>query len=298
MKLIISEKQLELILSKESDISEQESSPAAGTSGTQSGGEGYPSVGKWESGAVRGPGNQIGVTKWSDVVGSILKRGKGNPLKEQSAVMSQFYDKNYEDWARKNPHEATQLVALGAAFLPVIGPYLGGAIALADAKRYYDEGDTKNAGLVGMFALLPGFISIVSKIPFIKLLGAKGMSALAAKFSKGAKITNPNEIKVLDGIAKNRQLIQKELDKWTKEMSIRAAKNKVKNQIIKQNLKKGTLNIGGALLGYGAAGGLYNYGYDKIYGEEEMAKLRAEEEANLRELDKIIAAEKLKNQKK
>jgi len=58
--------------------------PSAGTSSQQSGGQGYPEVGKWESGVERGAGNQVGVTKWSDVVGSKLVRGKGNPLKEQS----------------------------------------------------------------------------------------------------------------------------------------------------------------------------------------------------------------------
>ena len=54
--------------------------PSAGTSDKQAGGQGYPDVGKWESGATRGPGNQISVTKWSDVVGSSLTRGKANPL--------------------------------------------------------------------------------------------------------------------------------------------------------------------------------------------------------------------------
>ena len=59
------------------------STPEAGTSDKQGGGQGYPSVTKWESGASRGPANQIGVTKWSDVVGSKLQRGKANPLTEQ-----------------------------------------------------------------------------------------------------------------------------------------------------------------------------------------------------------------------
>lgn len=86
MKISLNEKQLKYLISKE--IKEQPESttggspePAAGTSAKQSGGEGYPQVGKWESGATRGPGNQIGITKWSDVVGSSLKRSKGNPLK-------------------------------------------------------------------------------------------------------------------------------------------------------------------------------------------------------------------------
>lgn len=85
MEYIITEKQLKLILSNEvknQEIDEQsEAEPTAGTSSTQSGGQGYPSVGKWESGLTRGPANQIGVTKWSDIVGSTLKRSKANQLK-------------------------------------------------------------------------------------------------------------------------------------------------------------------------------------------------------------------------
>lgn len=91
MKLGLTEKQINLIISQISEnqeIGEEEVDPAAaapdaGTSDAQAGGKGYPEVGKWESGATRGPGNQIGITKWADVVGATLKRGKGNPLKEQ-----------------------------------------------------------------------------------------------------------------------------------------------------------------------------------------------------------------------
>lgn len=89
MKVMISEKQLKHIVSKKvenQEIKEDEVDPAAaqpdtGTSSTQSGGQGYPETGKWESGATRGPANQVGVTKWSDVVGSTLKRDKANQLK-------------------------------------------------------------------------------------------------------------------------------------------------------------------------------------------------------------------------
>jgi hypothetical protein len=75
MKIEITEKQLHLILSTQKAIDEQET-----TSTSQSGG-GYPEVGKWESGVVRGPANQITNTKWSDTVGSQLKRSQGNKLK-------------------------------------------------------------------------------------------------------------------------------------------------------------------------------------------------------------------------
>lgn len=88
MKIQITEKQLHLILSTKKAIDEEETAPTTnevptgtGTSTNQGGGTGYPEVGKWESGVSRGPANQIGNTKWSDTVGSQLKRGKANPLK-------------------------------------------------------------------------------------------------------------------------------------------------------------------------------------------------------------------------
>jgi len=87
MKIIVTERQYKLLLGqpKYQEIEEQGDDPAAAqpTAGTGSAGskEGYPEVGKWESGVTRGPANQVGVTKWSDIVGSTLKRGKANPLK-------------------------------------------------------------------------------------------------------------------------------------------------------------------------------------------------------------------------
>ena len=80
MKIQISEKQYNLLLGHINKPEQIEEQPTSDTSGA-SGGQGYPEVGKWESGIVRGPSNQIGVTKWSDIVGSTLKRGKSNPLK-------------------------------------------------------------------------------------------------------------------------------------------------------------------------------------------------------------------------
>jgi hypothetical protein len=89
MKLALTEKQYNDLLTVMSKIQlgEQSDPPAAepekGTSDKQAGGQGYPAVGKWESGVTRGPANQVGVTKWADVVGAKLTRSKGNQLKEQ-----------------------------------------------------------------------------------------------------------------------------------------------------------------------------------------------------------------------
>jgi hypothetical protein len=94
MRLVITEKQLRGIIKsgevKEQDAttppsspdtsSEPSSTPSTGDGETGGGGSGYPSVTKWESGVTRGAGNQVGITKWSDVVGNTINRGKSNPL--------------------------------------------------------------------------------------------------------------------------------------------------------------------------------------------------------------------------
>ncbi len=88
MKFQFTEEQFNRIIkevTENQEVKEQEEVPKAepekGTSATQSGGDGYPEVGKWETGITRGPANQVGVTKWADIVGVNLKRGKANKLK-------------------------------------------------------------------------------------------------------------------------------------------------------------------------------------------------------------------------
>ena len=84
MKIIISEKQYKKLIKS---IDEQDTA----TSTPSSGGQGYPEVGKWESGVTRGPANQVGITKWADVVGSKLNRGKANQLKENEYTKEVLY---------------------------------------------------------------------------------------------------------------------------------------------------------------------------------------------------------------
>jgi hypothetical protein len=66
------------INSHDSEIGEQDA--AAGGASTGGGGTKppYPTVTKWETGVVRGPANQIALSKWSDIVK--LNRGKANTL--------------------------------------------------------------------------------------------------------------------------------------------------------------------------------------------------------------------------
>jgi len=59
------------------ELDEQDAPPATGGAAT-GGGSKYPTVTKWESGVTRGPANQIGLTKWRDIVK--VTRGKANTL--------------------------------------------------------------------------------------------------------------------------------------------------------------------------------------------------------------------------
>ena len=62
---------------QDGELDEQDAAAAGATSGG-GGGTKYPTVTKWESGVTRGPANQIGLTKWRDVVK--INRGKANTL--------------------------------------------------------------------------------------------------------------------------------------------------------------------------------------------------------------------------
>ena len=302
---MLSEKQLNFLIKQSVNerltVQEQDASsdptaaqPTAGTSTNQSGGQGYPEVGKWESGIERGSGNQISVTKWSDVVGSKLTRGHGNPLKEQNDLA---FDRRYGTYdaavksnrenrelvnsiINMNPHTRNTILSIAALAIPV--PFLNVAISTGimayDAKQYYDEGDTKTAGLMLMFSLLPVVGPTIGKaIPGIAKLGTSGMSSLAAKVRIGSKALNPTEIEVLEGIAKNRQLIQAEIQKSAKEISIKAARKQAQNKIVKTNITKGAYKTGKVIGGYTAAG----VAYDKTYDAVERSK----EEENLRKLN-------------
>lgn len=62
------------------EIGEQDAASAPAGGGGDGGGDKplYPTITKWESGVTRGPANQIGLTKWSDIVK--VTRGKANTL--------------------------------------------------------------------------------------------------------------------------------------------------------------------------------------------------------------------------
>lgn len=293
MQLVITEKQLKRLRSQivtDQSVIEQESDPSAAApeSGVSSDGEKKTGATKWESGVTRGKANPIG----SDGVWvSGVTRGKANPLSEQNdlafdrrygtaAAAEKSNRENRElvqgvvDFYKKYNHEVNTVLAIGALFIPFVGPAvaagISGGIGLMDAAQYYKEGDTKMAGMVGMFAILPGVGAVVSKIPGVKTLGAKGMAALAKKLTLGSKITNPTEIEVVTQIAKYKDLIKAEMGKIGKDATIAAARKGVQRNIVKKNVANKAAGIGGSVIGYGGLGVAYSMGYDKLTGKPKQ----------------------------
>lgn len=66
------------LTSDKEEFGEQDSAAGGGSAGGGGSSTGYPTVTKWESGVTRGPANQIGLTKWKDIVK--INRGKANTL--------------------------------------------------------------------------------------------------------------------------------------------------------------------------------------------------------------------------
>jgi hypothetical protein len=146
---------------------------------------------------------------------------------------------NPEDTRKMN-----QILQIATAFIPVVGPFISAGIGLADAYSYHKQGDTKTAALVAAFSLLPA----VGSIPAVKQLGARGMSALAEKISRGAAITDATELAVVNGISTNLAVIQRGLSSQVRALAqqgvARTTNNTLKSQLTKL-AKDGVKEIGG-----------------------------------------------------
>lgn len=278
----LTEKQYKHILSKLSEQSEAEpvsATPEAGTSSTQAGGTGYPEVGKWESGVTRGPANQVGVTKWSDVVGSKLTRSKANQLKEQMASI--YAGSNLEK--PKGPTkitathgELTLLSLIGLIPHPVT-LFSSALIMLIDAKKYEEEGDQKTANLMYIFAAL-GAYSGVMKIPGIKNLGVKVMSQIGEKVSKGWKLL-PTESEVVKKVIENKDMIVQQLNKLkqskvvqkTGEVATKVSDKYKNSKFSNSKVGKVTNTLAKPALTYGTIKATNSVIYDK-YKQDKLTK--------------------------
>ena len=141
--------------------------------------------------------------------------------------------------AYENRHEIATIISIALLFVPVVGWFASAGVGLTNAGMYYKEGDSKQAGIEAIFALLPGVGKIGSTIgktiPSIGKLGAEGMARLGRKLatSKSPLLTNL-EMLVIKDMSKYKDIIKTDLTEYfkarVKNEAARIAKNATRSK--------------------------------------------------------------------
>lgn len=176
-------------------------------------------------------------------------------------------------WTKEDTHNLLMITSLATAFIPIIGPFVSSGIQLADAAKYYQEGNTEMAGMTAMFALIPGAGKLLSKLPILKNINP----SLLNKWKSGKPIT-PVEKEALDVLGKNISTVKKELGEEIVKQSDELLKKTTLTQSTKTaltNVAKGGLNFTmkttTQMAPYVVAGVAYDKAYDYIQSETPKA---------------------------
>ena len=196
-------------------------------------------------------------------------------------------------------HTVADIASIGALFIPGIGLLVSAGIQLANAGLYASEGDTKEAGLATVLALLPG-LSIAKKIPGVQGLTKKGIDALI-KAVQAKKVTPAQKV-ILNKIGVNKEFIKNEIESLIKSKAatnanqIAASTLSPAKKTLLQKVGQGTIKttkIGTEMAAVGKGYQAAEIGYNKVYDfvmptyEELVAK---QQQSNQAYLDKLLGA--------
>jgi hypothetical protein len=183
---------------------------------------------------------------------SLLKLMKGPYAQAWSWYTNLSTTEQLETFWKENGHTILTTIQIALLFIPVVGWFASAGIGLANAGMYYKEGDTKQAGIEAIFALLPGVGKIAKTIPGVSKLGAKGMAKLGGKLATSKKpILNKIEMQVIKDMSKYKDLIKTDLTEYFKAR----AKNEAA-LIAKNSTKSKAAQIASNSLNKFAAGGI------------------------------------------
>lgn len=181
---------------------------------------------------------------------SFLKLMKGPYAKAWNWYSNLSTTEQLETFWKENGHSILTTVQIALMFVPVIGWFAAAGIGLANAGMYYKEGDTKQAGVEAIFALLPGVGKIAKTIPGVGKLGAKGMAKLGGKLATSkSPVLNKLEMRVIKDMSKYKDLIKTDLTEYFKAR----AKNEAA-QIAKNATKSKSAQLAGKALNKLAGG--------------------------------------------
>lgn len=185
-----------------------------------------------------------------------------------------YDDEGETIWTKLDNHTKNQVIALVGGFIPVIGPVISLVYGLKDAKEYYDEGDKKTAGFIGLFSILP-VLGPASKLLGIGGWSTKALGEIGKKISFGTKLL-PAEVEVIKKVAQNRKLIEDGMKKLGQDASIRAGKKLAKKQIVKTAAINTSKTLGKEFGKFAVAGTAYSKGYDYVKSDDPKVKVSKE----------------------
>jgi hypothetical protein len=158
-------------------------------------------------------------------------------------------------------HDFLGLLALGTAFIPMVGPFLSAGLGMADAALYYKEGDYEMAALAGALTLAFDVASIGTVLGKIlgstsKQMSKKTINNIVKGFKRGdlAKLTK-KEYEVVKAFEANKSVWSKEVDKMIKGKSKEILENGKISSKLKPNEVKTLQNIVGVETASKVAGG-------------------------------------------
>lgn len=148
-------------------------------------------------------------------------------MKRQQEFISDVSDFIYE-----NRHGLLDIASVGAAFIPIVGPFISIGLELGNAALYASEGDEYSAGLTLAFTLIPGG-QLIRRIPAIKNMTKGGLRQLMKK------VSNPKTAKTLTKTEKELMGQVNKESKWLRLTATRELTKKITIGLLKKlNLPK------------------------------------------------------------
>lgn len=192
------------------------------------------------------------------------------------------YGYSWDTWTKRalqDPdfkHVYLNWLTVATSFFGPIGLFLSSGIGLGNAYLYVKEGKRLEAGMATLFALLPGILKVVGRIPLIKTLGEKGMATLGKKIAeKKWSALNRLEIYVIERIFKLAPYLKQDLNEFfkarakkaiTKELARNVGGRPIINQIAKGTLTAADvgLKLGLPYIPYFYAADAWKQTYNKL----------------------------------
>ena len=217
-------------------------------------------------------------------------------------VKSSITQEDFEKFVYENRHGLIDIAALGAAFIPLVGPFISLGLELGNAALYASEGDKYTAGLSLAFTLIPAG-QLIRRIPAVKQLGRNGLVTLLkkAKNPKLVKTLSKTETKALEEINKNSKWVMKTattklvissfsklMDKLTLRGFVKFMMKWKRNNKIKYALTNMTIQLGGIYYTYNQLADMLGISQD---GKDTKPKVSLQKQ---KQLEQSFIAEKPK----